>query len=78
MYICTYVSQGLSWFESFYRPGSIIYGGGQVVLPILLNECVQYESVSAVVMSYIHGQYCLLIHVCMYGMYVLDVCNTSR
>jgi len=27
-------------FESFYRIGSIIYGGGQVVLPMLLNEVV--------------------------------------
>ncbi|CAN0110036.1 unnamed protein product, partial [Discosporangium mesarthrocarpum] len=27
-------------FESFYRIGSIIYGGGQVVLPMLLDEVV--------------------------------------
>ena len=27
----------LHWFESFYRTGSIIWGGGQVVLPLLLG-----------------------------------------
>jgi chromate transporter len=29
------------WWESFFRVGSVIYGGGQVVLPMLYNECVQ-------------------------------------
>lgn len=33
----------LHWFEAFYRAGSIIFGGGQVVLPLLLTEVVQYE-----------------------------------
>mmetsp|Transcript_32600 Transcript_32600/g.45235 ORF Transcript_32600/g.45235 Transcript_32600/m.45235 type:complete len:436 (+) Transcript_32600:80-1387(+) len=28
----------LHWFESFYRTGSLIFGGGQVVLPLLLGE----------------------------------------
>lgn len=33
----------LQWFEVFYRTGSIIYGGGQVVLPMLLDSVVQYN-----------------------------------
>ena len=28
----------LHWFEAFYRTGSIIFGGGQVVLPLLLKD----------------------------------------
>ena len=32
--------QGLELFESFYRTGSLIFGGGQVVLPMLLTEVV--------------------------------------
>ena len=35
----------LHWFEAFYRTGSIIFGGGQVVLPLLLKDVVQYNSV---------------------------------
>lgn len=31
----------LDWFEVFYRIGSIIYGGGQVVLPLLLTDLVK-------------------------------------
>ena len=31
--------------EAFYRTGSIIFGGGQVVLPLLLKDVVQYSSV---------------------------------
>ena len=31
------------WFEAFYRTGSIIFGGGQVVLPLLLKDVVQYD-----------------------------------
>lgn len=31
----------LDWFEVFYRTGSIIYGGGQVVLPMLLGDLVK-------------------------------------
>jgi len=34
----------LHWFESFYRTGAIIWGGGQVVLPLLQHEVVHYES----------------------------------
>ncbi|EIE20647.1 CHR family transporter: chromate ion [Coccomyxa subellipsoidea C-169] len=30
----------LYWWEAFYRTGSIIFGGGQVVLPLLQNEVV--------------------------------------
>ncbi|GLI64225.1 hypothetical protein VaNZ11_007423 [Volvox africanus] len=33
----------LNWFEVFYRIGSIIYGGGQVVLPMLLTDVVQKD-----------------------------------
>ena len=31
----------LELFESFYRTGSLIFGGGQVVLPMLLTETVE-------------------------------------
>eukprot|EP00246_Nothoceros_aenigmaticus_P004312 TRINITY_DN15817_c0_g1_i1.p1 TRINITY_DN15817_c0_g1~~TRINITY_DN15817_c0_g1_i1.p1 ORF type:complete len:305 (+),score=24.01 TRINITY_DN15817_c0_g1_i1:28-915(+) len=31
----------LRWWETFYRIGSIIFGGGQVVLPMLYNSVVQ-------------------------------------
>ena len=31
----------LQWWQVFYRTGSIIYGGGQVVLPMLYNDVVQ-------------------------------------
>jgi len=37
----------LWWFESFYRTGSIIFGGGQVVLPLLVQEVVQYKDLCA-------------------------------
>jgi len=30
----------LHWFAAFYRTGSIIFGGGQVVLPMLYNDVV--------------------------------------
>lgn len=30
----------LDWFETFYRFGSLIFGGGQVVIPMILNELV--------------------------------------
>jgi hypothetical protein len=36
-------AQPLHWFETFFRIGSLIYGGGQVVLPMLLTETVQYD-----------------------------------
>lgn len=35
------------WFEAFYRTGSIIFGGGQVVLPLLLRDVVQYRDACA-------------------------------
>lgn len=31
------------WFEVFYRTGSIIFGGGQVVLPLLQNDVIKYD-----------------------------------
>ena len=40
-------NEELYWFEAFYRTGSIIFGGGQVVLPLLLKDVVQYEDVCA-------------------------------
>jgi chromate transporter len=33
-------SRELHWFAAFYRTGSIIFGGGQVVLPMLYNDVV--------------------------------------
>lgn len=39
----------LEWFEVFYRTGSIIYGGGQVVLPLLVNDLVQYNCTGSAV-----------------------------
>ena len=32
------------WFAAFFRTGSIIFGGGQVVLPLLLDDVVSYDS----------------------------------
>uniref|UniRef100_A0A0C3SSE1 Chromate transporter n=1 Tax=Guillardia theta (strain CCMP2712) TaxID=905079 RepID=A0A0C3SSE1_GUITC len=37
----------LWWFESFYRTGSIIFGGGQVVLPLLVQEVVHNPNVQS-------------------------------
>ena len=39
----------LHWFEAFWRTGSIIFGGGQVVLPLLLEDVVQFETTCAMV-----------------------------
>jgi len=36
----------LHWFETFYRIGSIIFGGGQVVLPMLITETVTQTCVT--------------------------------
>jgi len=37
----TYESnEELHWFAAFYRTGSVIFGGGQVVLPMLYNDVV--------------------------------------
>lgn len=33
----------LHWFASFYRTGSLIFGGGQVVLPLIINEVTQRD-----------------------------------
>ncbi|ULO05597.1 chromate transporter [Paenibacillus sp. 19GGS1-52] len=33
-------SEGLAWFDSFYRSGSLVFGGGHVVLPLLEREVV--------------------------------------
>ncbi len=33
-------SDGLAWFDSFYRSGSLVFGGGHVVLPLLEQEVV--------------------------------------
>lgn len=38
-------SKGLYWFETFYRIGSYIFGGGQVVLPLIVEQVVQYVDV---------------------------------
>lgn len=35
-----YPSQGLALFDSFYRAGSLVFGGGHVVLPLLQSEVV--------------------------------------
>ena len=36
----TFESQSLSLFDSFYRSGSLVFGGGHVVLPLLQSEVV--------------------------------------
>ena len=36
-------AMGLYWFETFYRIGSYIFGGGQVVLPLIVEQVVQYK-----------------------------------
>jgi chromate transporter len=40
-------SQGLAMFDSFYRAGSLVFGGGHVVLPLLRAEAVEPGWVSA-------------------------------
>lgn len=39
-------SQGLALFDAFYRAGSLVFGGGHVVLPLLEAEVVQPDWVS--------------------------------
>jgi len=39
-------SQSINNFESFYRAGSLVFGGGHVVLPLLQNEVVHTGLVS--------------------------------
>ena len=41
-----YTSPYLSIFDSFYRSGSLVFGGGHVVLPLLKTEVVQTGLVS--------------------------------
>ena len=40
-------SQGLAYLDSFYRAGSLVFGGGHVVLPLLEAEVVEPGWVSA-------------------------------
>ncbi|WP_417601522.1 chromate efflux transporter [Pararhodobacter oceanensis] len=40
------VSQGLALFDAFYRAGSLVFGGGHVVLPLLQAEVVASGAVS--------------------------------
>lgn len=35
-----YANQALAYFDSFYRAGSLVFGGGHVVLPLLQSEVV--------------------------------------
>lgn len=41
-----YFSENLSLFDSFYRSGSLVFGGGHVVLPLLKTEVVPTGLVS--------------------------------
>ena len=36
-----FASQGLALFDSFFRAGALVFGGGHVVLPLLQSEVVQ-------------------------------------
>jgi chromate transporter len=38
--MAVYPSQPLALFDSFYRAGSLVFGGGHVVLPLLQSEVV--------------------------------------
>ena len=40
------MGQGIALFDSFYRAGSLVFGGGHVVLPLLQAEVVMSGSVS--------------------------------
>jgi chromate transporter len=42
-------NEELHWFAAFYRTGSIIFGGGQVVLPMLFNDVVSLDCSGGVV-----------------------------
>jgi chromate transporter len=44
--VSTYPSQPLALFDSFYRAGSLVFGGGHVVLPLLQSEVVPPEWLS--------------------------------
>jgi hypothetical protein len=56
-------AQPLHWFESFYRVGSLIYGGGQVVLPMLIQETVQTDC-SATPPGEVCPAACTPLHAC--------------
>ncbi|GLQ54313.1 chromate efflux transporter [Devosia nitrariae] len=45
--VATTQAQGLAVFDSFYRAGSLVFGGGHVVLPLLQTEVVRTGWVSA-------------------------------
>jgi chromate transporter len=38
-----FVSQAIRLFENFYRNGSIIFGGGQVLVPLIYTEFVEFK-----------------------------------
>lgn len=40
------IGQGIALFDSFYRAGSLVFGGGHVVLPLLQAEVVMSGAVS--------------------------------
>ncbi|MPZ44649.1 MAG: chromate efflux transporter [Betaproteobacteria bacterium] len=40
IFAAVYPSQSLALFDSFYRSGSLVFGGGHVVLPLLQSEVV--------------------------------------
>tara|TARA_R110000823_G_scaffold267050_1_gene387078 strand:- start:71 stop:670 length:600 start_codon:yes stop_codon:yes gene_type:complete len=40
------MTQGVALFDSFYRAGSLVFGGGHVVLPLLQAEVVTSAAVS--------------------------------
>ncbi|MCK6450393.1 MAG: chromate efflux transporter [Alphaproteobacteria bacterium] len=40
-FAAVYPSHALGMFDSFYRTGSLVFGGGHVVLPLLQSEVVQ-------------------------------------
>ena len=57
-------NKSLHWFEAFYRTGSIIFGGGQVVLPLLLKDVTDVTTVcvdvaGAVVAAGVAGATCV-------------------
>ena len=41
IFVAAFPSQGLALFDSFYRAGSLVFGAGHVVLPLLHAEVVQ-------------------------------------
>jgi chromate transporter len=42
-----YSNRELHWASAFYRTGSVIFGGGQVVLPMLVNDVVAADCADA-------------------------------